>query len=147
MTDTDQFTDLQILAMTLIGEFESMGETGMTQGACVIMNRAKENIHWMGGNNVRKICLQPLQFSCWNDDPNNKDRKRIINIASTNPSYGAYVLAARIAGDAINGRINDSVGGAVSYINHLECHPKWAAGKEPAFINEPVWFYAYDQIC
>lgn len=140
MNDLDKFSAHEIFAITLIGEFESMGETGMIEGACVVMNRVKANRNWMGGRDVRKVCLRPFQFSCWNSG-SNKNRERIVNIAQTNPTYGPYVMALRIASDAMAGHIVDVTHNAVSYINHLECDPKWAQGKTPCFIDEPCWFY------
>lgn len=139
--DTDQFTDLQILAMTLIGEAESLGEQGMEEVACVILNRSKANLAWMGGDNIRQICLQPFQFSCWNNSSDNADRQRILDIAIKTPSYAAYVLALRIAGDALASRLIDSTNSAVSYFDRRYCYPQWAKGKLLCYVNSDIWFY------
>ncbi len=143
--DTRELTTLEVVAATLIGEFENMGEKGMTECASVIANRKAANIHWMGGNNVRTICLWPKQFSCWNVG-NNPDRERILHIAKENPTYGPYLIAARIAGDLLNDRVQDCVSGAVSYVNHHVIIPVWAEGKIPVYINEPIWFYSLEQV-
>ena len=143
--DTDGYTELEILAATLVGE-DDTSELTMTEVACVILNRRAANKHWLGGTDVRDICLFPYQFSCWNDTPGNKDRQRIISILRNDPHNPTFVLALRIAGDAIAGRLVDCVNNAVSYINHVECAPGWARGKTPIYINEPNWFYNLQQI-
>lgn len=142
MSDTDGLTNLEILACTLIGEAESMGEQGMTEVACVVLNRVRE--HWFA-KGIRDACLRPRQFSCWNSG-DNADRSRILEIAQNNPLYVPYVNAMRIAGDAIAGRITDCVNGAVSYFNHLKANPDWALEKTPCYVNEPVWYFNLDAV-
>ena len=133
MADTDTLSDLEILACTLVGESESLGEDGMTGTALTIVNRVRANLHWLGGYSVRGVCLQPQQYDCWNAG-DNTDRSRILEIAQNNPIYGPYVLAQRIAGDAIAGRLVDFTNGAVSYYDP-PADPYWAKGKTPCFID------------
>ena len=146
MSDLDKFSELQIFSATLIGEFESLGEIGMIEGANVIMNRVKANKHWLGGDSARGVCLFPSQFSCWNDTPNNKDRQRIVSILESDKPYAPFIVATGIAGTALRGALIDRTGGAVSYINHFECDPIWARGKTPIYVHEPVWFFSLQQI-
>ena len=84
--DTDQFTDLEILALTAVGESDSLGEVGMTQTINTIMNRAAANLGWMGGSDVRQVCLQKGQYDCWWPESNNEDRERILDIGTKNPT-------------------------------------------------------------
>ena len=142
MSDTDNLTDLEVLACTLIGEAESMGSQGMVEVANVILNRVKEN--WFA-KDIRDACLRPYQFSCWNQG-DNADRSRILEIAQNNPLYGPYVNAMAIAGDAINDRLVDCTNDAVSYFNHKICSPEWALGKTPCYVNEPVWYFNLDAV-
>lgn len=141
MQDTDILTDLEVFAATLIGEAESLGEQGMEEVACVILNRSKANLPWMGGCNVRQICLQPFQFSCWNNSPDNADRKRILSIATSATVYAPFVLATRIAGDALAGRLADCTNNAVSYFDPRYCYPRWAKGQAVCYMNGDVWFF------
>jgi hypothetical protein len=87
MSDLNQFSDVEILAMTYIGESESSGHDYMVGTACTIVNRAKANRHWLGGDTLRGVCLQPEQYDVWLPGA---DRDRVIQIATQNPLYGPY---------------------------------------------------------
>lgn len=109
--DTDQFSDVQILARTLAGECENQGTEGIQAVANVIMRRVA--LKWQGETTVRGVCLHHEQFSCWNDVPDNNDRKRILAITATNDfAFNACVAAADAA---INGTLDDVTYGADSY--------------------------------
>lgn len=138
--DTDQFTDLEILALTAVGESDSLGIRGMTQTINTIMNRAAANISWMGGSDVRQVCLQKGQYNCWWPQFNNADRERILDIGTKNPTYGPYLDALRLSESAIAGSLADTVNGSVSYVdgNAKACiHP----GSEPCLIDGQRRFY------
>jgi len=138
--DTDQFSDLIILALTALGESESLGEDGMQQTINSVMNRVAADLAWMGGNNARAVCLQKGQYDCWNQG--SSDRERIINIATNNPLYTPYVTAIGLASSALAGTLPDVTGGAVSYFDSGACKPPyWARDKEPCAIIGQRWFY------
>ena len=66
----------RIVAMTILGEARGEGEAGMYAVACVIAQRA---VAWK--KTPTKVCLQKLQFSCWNpDDPNRAKLPHLLNI-------------------------------------------------------------------
>lgn len=52
---------VKVVALTLLGEARGEGWGGMYFVACVIQQRSMER-----GKNCAEICLQRLQFSCWN---------------------------------------------------------------------------------
>jgi hypothetical protein len=140
MGDTDLFTDLQILALTALGESEDLGEIGMQQTINIIMNRVAANIEWMGGSNARQVCLQKNQFDCWWPQSDNEDRSRILEIANQNPLYGPYIVALGLAESALAGNLSDITSGCVSYVdgNAKACvHP----GSEPILIIGERKFY------
>jgi spore germination cell wall hydrolase CwlJ-like protein len=126
MADTDQFTDQQILGMTLWGECRSGGEEGMTSVANVIVNRANAPGWW--GADIRSVCLAPEQFSCWNsNDPN---RAQMLALTPESPQFP---LALSIAGQAIAGTLVDITNGSTYYYaSSMIRPPSWAAGKTPA---------------
>jgi hypothetical protein len=111
MSDTNVFSDVEILALTGVGESESLGEKGMQQTINTVMNRAAADVDWMGGSDVRTVCLQPGQYDCWN--PGN-DRDRIISIGTSKPDYQPYVTALGLAESAVAGSLPDITNGAVS---------------------------------
>lgn len=138
MADTDQFTDLEILALTAVGESEELGSEGMTQTINSIMNRAAADIGWMGGADVRSVCLKKGQYDCW--DQNTADRQRIIDIGIRNPTYGPYLVALGIAEQALSGNLADTICGAVSYVDgnaKASVHP----GSEPCLVVGERRFY------
>lgn len=138
MADTDPFNATELLALTAIGESENLGASGMTQTICVVLNRQKANLKWMGGNDVRQICIQPDQFQCWN--PGN-DRDRIISIGLSNPTYGPYLTALGIAADALAGTLRDTVQNAVSYIDGAPSEFLSRKGRKPFLICAKRYFY------
>lgn len=138
--DTDVLSDVEIVACTLLGESENLGEDGMTGTALTIMNRAGANLHWLGGNTLRGVCLQNKQYDCWWPVANNDDRERILSISHTNPLYGPYILALRIASDALAENIVDFTNGAVSYFDP-PAKPDWAEGKTPCYIQGKRQYY------
>jgi hypothetical protein len=140
ISDTAPFNTLEVLALTALGESESLGEQGMTETICVAVNRAKANIKWMGGSDLRTVCLFPNQFDCWWPQSNNDDRDRIMQIGLDNPMYGPYLVALGIAGRAISGTLIDVTNGAVSYVDapaKADVHP----GSVPCLIRGNRTFY------
>ena len=139
MNDTDPFNVQEVLALTAVGESESLGEKGMQQTINSVMNRAAADVHWMGGGDVRAICLQPGQYDCW--DPG-KDRERIISIGLSNPSYGPYVVALGLAARALAGDLPDICNGGVSYYDSVACpEPYWAKDKPPCLVDGSRIFF------
>jgi N-acetylmuramoyl-L-alanine amidase len=122
-TALQPLTDVQILALTLYGEARSEGLDGMWAVASVIATRAKKR-----GVSWRTVCLQPLQFSCWNDnDPN---REKLLALASAwdhglavSPSLRrAMVIAQAMHED----RLGSNVGNADHYYSRRIPKPSWA---------------------
>lgn len=136
MSDTDQFSDQEIMAKTLWGEARNQGQTGMYAVACVLVNRVNSGVTWWG-NTLRTCALKPWQFSCFNkNDPN---RPKLIEVTDIDPQYAQ---ALDIAADAINGGIADITNGATSYFDSRMDHaPVWAVGKTPcAKIGEHLFY-------
>lgn len=144
MSDTDPFSTVEIMAMTAIGESDAhkLEPNGLAETICTFVNRAKANLRWMGGSDLRDVCLQFEQYDCWWPQTGNSDRDRIIQIAANAPTYGPYLAAARLAQQAIDGTLPDCTTGAVSYYDsdEVKC-PKWAAGKIPCRVNGMRFYY------
>jgi len=61
-------TDSEVLFLTLFGEARGEPVEGQIAVANVVLNRTR-----IRNMSIRDICLQPKQFSCWNEsDPNRK---------------------------------------------------------------------------
>jgi hypothetical protein len=139
-----QFNALQILALTCLGESESLGTRGMTGTALTIMNRANANLHWLGGITVRGVCLRPAQYQVWDPGAN---RDRVINIGQNDPSYPAYVEAMEIAKNAMMLDIPDWTNGGVSYFDSKACAPPyWSKGKNPCLVDGDRYYFDLEAI-
>jgi hypothetical protein len=116
--------DIDTLARTLYGEAEAGNGLDARAIACVIMNRTKFAL-WP--NEVRAVCMQPWQFSCWNqNDPN---RARILNASGE-----WFERCKDIAKDAIDGAmVHDQTKGSTHYYATYVKTPKWAKGKKPVY--------------
>ena len=62
-----ELTQREVVAMTILGEARGEGEAGMYAVATVINQRVINR-----NKTPRQVCLQPWQFSCWNDSDVNK---------------------------------------------------------------------------
>lgn len=143
MADTDQFSDQKILALTAVGESDDKGDKGMQQTVNTVMNRVAANLKWMGGNDARAVCLQPGQYDCWNQG--SADRKRIIDIALTNASYGPYIDALALAASALAGDLPDVTNGAVSYGDDGE-QPEVHPGSVPCLVDGDRTFFGLEAV-
>jgi hypothetical protein len=138
MDNIDQFSDIEILALTAVGESDSLGERGMQQTINTIMNRVSANLHWMGGDNARNVCLQKGQYNCW--DQGTSDRQRIISIGLQNPTYGPYITALSLAKSGIAGELLDITNGAVNYVDG-DAHACVHKGSTPCLVYGQRTFY------
>ena len=105
-------TNLLIIACTLF--FEAGGEStlGKRAVASVILNRARERRITM-----QSACLQPRQFSCWNNRrgqlPKHLPRGKVWD--------EGLVLAQQMLDKEFEPIINSN-----HFYNPKLCHPKWA---------------------
>lgn len=110
---------VDVLARTVWGEARSDGRAGMEAVASVVLNRARHPRWW--GTDVLSVCLDPWQFSCWNQaDPN------LPKLSAVDDRDAAFQLALLVAHDAVNGVLADPTGGADSYYEIGTRAPSWA---------------------
>lgn len=128
MVDLTRLTDQEILTLTLIGESRGEPIEGQVAVACVIRNRVLTQ-----RRSFREICLQPFQFSCWNDkDPNRMllediGSQMLRGDALEPPSYVQCLCVAR---GVIRHEIIDNTRGSLNYMTSVlfnSSHkPAWA---------------------
>lgn len=119
--------DLDILTRTLVGEAEVKDIDDAQAIANVIVNRMRLP-NWP--NSAVDVCLQPLQFSCWNKtDP---QRARILAMDKSNPWFLSCLAIAR---QALNGALTDHTNRATHYWATYIKEPPWARGKIPCYSN------------
>lgn len=109
-------SDKDILAQTAYHEARGEDNDGVKAVANVIMNRAKANKSYWGGNSVSGVCKKKGQFECWNDGQNTeiKERSRYNEIKQiTDRIYDGHDR-------------HDPTGGADHYNNpSKEGYPDW----------------------
>ena len=119
--------DVDVLARTLYGEAEAWDREDAEAIAAVVMNRVRWR-NWP--STVAAVCLQLMQFSCWNaGDPN---RPRILAV---NAGEAWFEECRAIAQRAVNGDLADITGGATHYIADYIRPPNWAKGHKPCFVS------------
>jgi hypothetical protein len=125
MTDvTDKQYDIDTLARTLYGEAEPNNKAEAEAIASVVMNRL-HNPRWHA-NSAAAVCLQPLQFSCWNATDRNRER-----ILKASDSW--FAQCQRTAERAVQDCLDDRTRGATHYyLDSMPC-PHWAKGHEPCY--------------
>jgi len=106
-------TDKQVVALTLLGEARGEGTTGIYAVANVIANRAHER-HLT----PRKICLQKLQFSFWNDPRTPAELNRLLR-----GKQGTYAL--RLASAVVSGRKLKDITGGANHYHAVSIDPPW----------------------
>jgi N-acetylmuramoyl-L-alanine amidase len=111
------------LAMTVWMEAQGEPDEGKLAVAHVIMNRARKRKKTVGF-----VCLEKLQFSCWNSD--SPVRLRLPDIENEDPTWKA---CAEAAAGAVDGSKPDPTKGADHYLN--EAVVKKAAGKLPSWFQ------------
>ena len=139
---TNNNNDIDIMARTICGEARGEGQAGMSDIACVIMNRTNiaklylaqhDRTHPLfGDGSPASACQRPYQFSCWNQgDPT----RAIIDT-----DKAIFRQALNIAQEAIAGALDDRTQGATHY-KVIGVNAAWAEGKTPCFTEGHHEFY------
>lgn len=127
--------DEKIVAQTILAEARGEGRAGMYSVACAIRVRAE-----IREISPRAVCLQPKQFSCWNDgDPNKKQMESFLRL----PQAKYALLLARNMH-----KLNTRFIGRADHYMTVELwktnRVKWARGQKPvAFAGGHVFFRLY----
>lgn len=120
----ENLSNAEILALTIIGEARGEPIEGQVAVGCVIRNRCltyKKSYH--------DICLEPYQFSCWNEtDPNRVILDELAKYL-INGQHISYRQCLWVASGIENFSINDNTAGATYYLTtrfFTDNRPKWA---------------------
>lgn len=137
--------DEAILGLTIYGEARGEPIEGQIAVGCVIRNRVLDR-RWP--NDYRGVCLQRLQFSCWNPSDSDPNFKALI-AAATLLRDGAKVSdrleqCAWVALGIARGAILDNTKGANHYhVANMQPRPSWAQSWAPvAQIKNHVFYNA-----
>lgn len=126
VADSTVDAEILTLARTLYGEARGEPREGIEAVANVILNRVMSRRY---PNTVAKVCLQRLQFSCWNDnDPNRKIIAKLM--PGDNPVFD---MVLGIATRALLGGLPSVVVGALHY-HAKQIKPSWVKNSPAATL-------------
>jgi N-acetylmuramoyl-L-alanine amidase len=135
--------DLDVLTKTMYGEARGeyqkldVGVKGLIAVGNVVINRWRTPNHF--GKTIYETCLEPYQFSCWNqNDPNfqiisrgNLDHCRIFRLCK---DWAERMLQEEGIPDL-------TFGANHYYASSMEKLPKWAVGQQPTLTLGGHIFY------
>jgi hypothetical protein len=131
MSKLESLTETEILALTIIGEARGEPIEGQIAVGCVVRNRFHANPSKY--RNWHDVCLEPLQFSCWNEFDTNypflkESAEKLISGGSIVDPYLRQCIF--IAGGVISWDIIDNTKGAKNYMTtalyNSDKKPSWA---------------------
>lgn len=116
----EQLTNQEVFVLTLYGECRGEPYLGQVAVACVIRNRVLDK-RWP--STYKEVCLQPKQFSCWNDLPEIGWFHAAASFPQTKQLY--YIMEG-----VSTWMIPDVTQGANHYLNPFAAppEPQWARG-------------------
>jgi spore germination cell wall hydrolase CwlJ-like protein len=109
-----ELTHREVIAMTILGEARGEGKAGMYAVACVIAQRAVNR-----NKTPKAVCLQPWQFSCWNESDVNRAKLGKLYVTHPMRRY-AMVLAANIS------NLKRSYTKNADHYCHINENPYWS---------------------
>jgi len=130
--------ETQVLARTLLGEAKANDTESAIAIAHVVLNRMAYP-NWP--NTISEVCLQPWQFSCWNqNDPN---RGRIM--AATAKKDKWFKECLQIADDVI-GDVPDNSDPThrATHYHTPAVHPSWAKKHTPCYTHYHLYYNDID---
>lgn len=114
------YTDVELLALLIAGEADNQPLMGRVSVACVPVERLRRG-RW--GDSLRKVMLQPYQFSAFNANHWRNFTHRI----------GAHVTLAELA---IERLLNSPAAGATHYCRYdMQPMPKWAEPQYSTYLG------------
>jgi len=118
-----QPNDVLALARTIFGEARGEPDAGKEAVAHVVINRV--NSHRFA-NTVEGVCLQPSQFSCFNQGDANRP---VIMAQTLNSTNSGFMECIALANRVISGAAADNTGGATHYYDFkMIAAPSWTIG-------------------
>lgn len=133
----EEWPGLLVTAATVLGEAEGESFAGKCAVAWVIVNRSRDH-RWP--DTTQEVCLQRLQFSCWNRD---SPRVATMKNPKAHVSEATWAECVRASVEAAWNLVPDPTGGANHYLapSSLSQLPGWAtAEKQTARIGNHSFY-------
>lgn len=137
-------SSLDVLALTIYGEARGESVEGKIAVGNVVRNRLKTH-RW--GLTYERVCLAPMQFSCWTPKGGAKNADSLQALAraimaGAMPSDPVLAECYWIAGGMSSGAAQDNVHGATFYFVTRSPIPSWAVGHLPVCVIGQHSFFA-----
>ena len=107
----DMTYEERVVALTILGEARGEGYEGMYAVACVIKQRSKER-----KLTPSQVCLQRLQFSCWNGK----------KVSDLNKLFNSRSQATAVSLAKNLDTIDSTVVGNANHYHNTSVNPYWA---------------------
>lgn len=135
---------LDVLALTIYGEARSEPVEGKIAVGNVCRNRLKTN-RW--GASYERVCLAPLQFSCWSQAGGAANYAALQGLAHQimdghPPTDPVLAECYWVASGIQSGAAQDNVHRATHYFVTASPIPKWAIGQLPVCVIAHHSFFA-----
>lgn len=142
--------DILCLAATIWGEARGESYEGKLAIGHVVLNRLQKPGWWsrqsaadVPADTIAAVCIEPLQFSCWNaGDLNSIDVRRLAAASFQFNKLGDYDyrVCLRAALETVDAPGNDPTLGSTNY-HASGSLPPWAVRKAPAAVIGRHMFY------
>ena len=129
--------DVDILARTLYGEARgefTFGDEAVQAVANVVLNRVRA--HHRNKTTIAGVCLDRLQFSCWNGG----GKAKLMAVPS---SDNELVKCTAVATAAAKGQFPDNTHGALHYHATTIAKPKWVRNSPNARVTLEIGHHLF----
>lgn len=139
-------TDLEIrallserdtLALTMLGEARGEELEGRVAVGCVIRARARDPLRWP--DDIKGVCLDRLQFSCWN----NTDANYRALMAAATVLIDDHAIRSTFVSDALWKETRWLAEGVMSGVvrdrvraNHYLTRARWESPQRPSWVKD-----------
>lgn len=124
LAELSTLSEREIVALTIYGEARGEPVEGQIAVGCVIRNRVRDK-RWP--DDFRGVCLQPSQFSCWNEgDPTQAAVLRAARKAQIGQHDPVMRQCLWVALGVCDDSVQDTVRGANHYFADSIAPPSWS---------------------
>ena len=132
-------TDRDTAIRTIAGE--ARGEDPEVQAAVADVILERYHTNYRGMESLYQVCMDPWQFSCWNQDVHDGQQAYLRSLDSADPAYQIAEVAldtailGRLRGHSITKRSRHFHDSSIGFPS------AWGAPQEPALVLGAMTFY------
>ena len=132
-------TDRDTAIRTIAGE--ARGEDPEVQAAVADVILERYHTNYRGMESLHQVCMDPWQFSCWNQDVHDGQQAYLSSLDSADPVYQTAercldnAIEVRLRGHSITNRSRHFHDSSIGFPS------AWGAPQEPALVLGSMTFY------